>query len=230
MKLLLTNDDGIDAPGLQALAEAAAGLGDVQIVAPAECHSGGGHRVTTSGPLVVERQGHHRIAVHGTPADCVRVALLRVVPDVEWVVSGINSGGNLGADVYLSGTVAAVREGVLLGKPGVAFSYYRRRDAEFDWPQAARWAKRVLPVILAQPWAPGVFWNVNLPHLPPDAPEPEVVWCRLDPHPLPVSYREDEEGKLFYDGNYHNRLRQPGCDVDVCFSGRIAVTRLNLFD
>ena len=87
----------------------------------------------------------------------------------------------------------------------------------------------MLPELLAQPWTPGVFWNVNLPHLPPEAPDPEIVWCRLDPHPLPLSFREDGE-KLFYDGNYHSRQRAPGCDVDVCFGGRIAVTRLNLFD
>jgi 5'-nucleotidase len=229
MRLLLTNDDGIDAPGLQALAAAAAGLGQVAIVAPAEAYSGCSHAVTTHAPIVVELLGADRAAVRGTPADCVRVALHRFARDCDWVLSGINAGGNLGADVYLSGTVAAVREGVLYGRPGIAFSYYREKDAEFDWPRAGRWVRRLLPELLAQPWSPGVFWNVNLPHLPPETPDPEIVWCRLDPHPLPLSFREDG-GKLFYDGNYHNRLRAPGCDVDVCFGGRIAVTRLNLFD
>jgi 5'-nucleotidase len=229
MKFILTNDDGIDAPGLSALADAAHGIGQVTVVAPVECHSGCSHLVTTSGPLRVEPRGDRRSAVTGTPADCVRVALLRVAADADWILSGINSGGNLGADVYLSGTVAAIREGVLHGKPGIAFSSYRIRDRGFDWPQASRWVRRLLPDLVRQPWEPGVFWNVNLPHLPGDAPDPEVVYCRLDPHPLPVSYREDE-GKLYYDGNYHNRQRMPGRDVDVCFGGRIAVTRLNLFD
>jgi 5'-nucleotidase len=229
MKFILTNDDGIDAPGLAALTEATRDLGQVTVVAPVQCHSGCSHLVTTDGPLQVERRGERRSAVTGTPADCVRVALLRVAADADWILSGINSGGNLGADVYLSGTVAAIREGVLHGKPGIAFSSYRKRDRGFDWPQASRWVGRLLPDLLRQPWEPGVFWNVNLPHLPPDAPNPEVVFCRLDPHPLPVSYREDE-GKLYYDGNYHNRQRTPGRDVDVCFGGKIAVTRLNLFD
>jgi 5'-nucleotidase len=74
-----------------------------------------------------------------------------------------------------------------------------------------------------------VFWNVNLPHPPPGSPDPQAVWCRLDPHPLPLSFREDD-GRLYYDGNYHSRQRTAGRDVDVCFSGNIAITRLNLFD
>jgi 5'-nucleotidase len=89
--------------------------------------------------------------------------------------------------------------------------------------------RQLLPELLAQRPEPGVFWNVNLPHLPADAPDPAVVQCRLDPHPLPLSFREDA-GRLFYDGNYHARQRTPGRDVDVCFNGHIAVTRLNLFD
>ncbi|HEY1381805.1 MAG TPA: 5'/3'-nucleotidase SurE [Gemmataceae bacterium] len=229
MKLLLSNDDGIDAPGLAALAEAASGLGEVCVVAPVAAHSGCSHRVTTQEPIVVELRGDGRAAVHGTPADCVRVALHRYCPDFDWVLAGINAGGNLGADVYLSGTVSVVREAVLHGRPGIAFSCFKRRELEYDWPRAARWVRRLLPELLAEPWEPGVFWNVNLPHPPPGAPDPEAVRCRLDPHPLPLSFR-DEGGKLYYDGNYHGRLRTPGRDVDVCFRGQIAVTRLNLFD
>jgi 5'-nucleotidase len=229
MKFLLSNDDGFEAPGLHALVDAAGGFGELNVVAPVECQSGCSHTVTTQGPLYVELRGHRRAAVHGTPADCIRVGLHRTAPEIDWVLAGVNAGGNLGADVYLSGTVAAVREGVLLGKPGIAFSYYRKREMNFDWPRVSGWVQRLLPELLRQPWSPGVFWNVNFPHLPPEAPDPDVVWCRLDPHPLPVSFREEED-KLFYDGNYHDRRRVPGCDVDVCFSGRIAVTRLNLFD
>jgi 5'-nucleotidase len=229
MKFLLTNDDGIDAPGLAALAEVAAGLGDVAVVAPVATHSGCSHRVTTHEPILVDLRGDRRAAVRGTPADCVRVALHRYCPDFDWVLAGINAGGNLGADVYLSGTVSAVREAVLHGRPGIAFSCYKRRELDFDWPRAARWVRRLLPDLLARPWEPGVFWNVNLPHPPGGAADPDAVWCRLDPHPLPLSFRDDGGG-LFYDGNYHGRQRTPGRDVDVCFRGQIAVTRLNLFD
>ncbi|HEX5272835.1 MAG TPA: 5'/3'-nucleotidase SurE [Gemmataceae bacterium] len=227
MKLLLTNDDGIDAPGLAALLAAARPLGEPVVVAPAAAHSGCSHRVTTDGPIRVGRRpaGY---AVEGTPADCVRVALHEVAPDAAWVLSGINAGGNLGADVWHSGTVAAVREAVLHGVPGVALSQYRKRDREFDWARAARWAEAVLRDLTARPWHPGLFWNVNLPHLEPDDPDPEVVFCRLDPAPLPLDFRRD--GDLWtYAGDYHGRRREPGADVDVCFRGRIAVTRMELF-
>jgi 5'-nucleotidase len=228
MELLLTNDDGIDAPGIEALERAARQLGEVVVVAPAAVCSGCGHRVTTDAPFRVERRGEGRYAVEGTPADCVRVALHELAPQARWVLAGINAGGNLGADVWHSGTVAAAREAVLHGWPGVALSCYRKKGQPFDWARAAAWAAAVLRDLLARPAEPGVFWNVNLPHLPPGSADPEVVFCPLDPHPLPLSFRR--EGEHFaYDGNYHGRRRRSGSDVDVCFSGRIAVTRLSLF-
>jgi 5'-nucleotidase len=227
MKLLLTNDDGIDAPGLGALLTAAQHLGEPVVVAPTGAHSGCSHRVTTDGPIRVESRPAG-FAVEGTPADCVRVALHDIAPDAAWVLSGINAGGNLGADVYHSGTVAAVREAVLHGRPGVALSHYRRRGEPYDWPGAAARALPVLRDLLARPWRPGSLWNVNLPHLGPGSPEPRVVFCPLDPQPLPLSFRRD--GDLFhYDGDYHGRRRDPGSDVDVCFRGHIAVTRMELF-
>src|SRR6187401_227730 len=111
MKFLLTNDDGIDAPGLEALISAARTLGEPVVVAPAGPQSGVSHAVTWHGGVRIESRGDERYAIHGTPADCTRLGLLRVVPDATWVLSGINHGANLGADVYYSGTVAAVREG-----------------------------------------------------------------------------------------------------------------------
>ncbi len=229
MKFLLTNDDGIDAPGLQALLAAAQMLGGSVVVAPASPQSGVSHAVTYEGALRVEERGDGRWAVHGTPADCTRAGLLRLVPDAQWVLSGINQGGNLGADVYYSGTVAAVREAVLHGWPGIAFSHYQERGRELDWPRAAQWVERVLADLLARPTEPGLFYNVNLPHLAPAEPDPEIVFCPLDPHPLPLSYRHEENGEWHYDGDYHARQRIAGADVDVCFSGHIAVTAIRLF-
>jgi 5'-nucleotidase len=227
MKLLVTNDDGIDAEGIAALTTAARTVGEPVVVAPAGPQSGVSHTVTTDAVVRVEERGGGH-AVFGTPADCVRVGLLRVVPDARFVVSGVNHGGNLGADVYYSGTVAAVREAVLHGWTGVALSQYKKKTLPFDWPRTARWASRVLAELLAKPPRRGGFYNVNFPHLAADDADPEVVFCPLDPHPLPLSYRHEETG-LVYDGNYHLRERQPGADVDVCFSGRIAVTELRLF-
>ena len=228
MKLLLTNDDGILAPGLEALVAAAGPRGELIVVAPDGALSGCSHRVTTNGPLGIERRGPGRYAVSGTPADCVRVGLHRLAPDADWVLSGINAGGNLGADVWHSGTVAAVREAVLHGWPGIALSQYHRRGRDIDWRRAAAWVAPLLHDLLARPWQPGTFWNVNLPDPDEGGPEPAVVFCPLDPSPLPLSYREEAEG-LHYDGDYHQRRRVAGADVDACFGGNIAVTLVALF-
>ena len=229
MKILLSNDDGIDAPGLAALLAAARDFGEPIVVAPAGPQSGVSHMITWEKGVRLELRGADAFAVHGTPADCARLGLLRVAPDAAWVLSGINHGGNLGADIYYSGTVAAVREAVLHGWPGIAFSHYLRDDTAPDWPRATRLVARVLTDLLARPVEPGLFYNVNLPHLAVGAPEPEIVFCPLDPHPLPLSYHHGENGHHFYDGDYQARARNPGTDVDTCFTGRIAVTALRLF-
>jgi 5'-nucleotidase len=231
--LLLTNDDGIDAPGLAALARAAERLGPFRVVAPARPYSGCAHAVSTHAPVTITRRDGSRFAVEGTPADCVRLAVHHLAPGFGWVVSGINAGGNLGADVFHSGTVAAVREGVLHGRPGVAVSHYLARGRAIDWDRAAGWTARVLDDLLRRPWEPGTFWNVNLPHPAPGSPEPEIVVCPLDPSPLPLTYRlepdRDGNGELaHYCGDYQARERRPGGDVETCFGGRIAVTLLRL--
>jgi 5'/3'-nucleotidase len=229
MKFLLTNDDGIDAEGLAALAQAAAPLGTPIWLAPDSHHSGCGHRVTTDRPLRLRQLGDTRWSLDGTPADCVRVALAHVAPEVDWVLSGINHGGNLGVDVFHSGTVAAVREAALHGKPAIALSHYRRRGAEpTDWQRVAGWARQVLALLFDRPAKPGTFWNVNLPHPLAHAAEPHIVFCPLEAGPLPLCFRTEGD-LLHYAGNYHERHRQPGTDVDVCFSGHIAVTQLAVY-
>jgi 5'-nucleotidase len=227
MRFILTNDDGITAPGLQALYDAARQVGEVVVFAPAGAQSGCGHRVTTDGPFRVRPHAPDWWAVEGTPADCVRVALYRCGPGPAWVLSGVNEGGNLGADVHHSGTVAAVREATLHGWQGAAFSQYRRKGLPVEWRRGTAWVLPVLRELLEQPPQPGTFWNVNLPHLDPGTPDPERVFCPLDLSPLPLSFREDGD-RLHYNGDYHGRPRRPGADVDVCFGGRIAVTRLTL--
>jgi len=225
--IVLTNDDGIDAPGLAALREATRGVLETRVMAPLSARSGCSHLVTTHKPITLHERGEDRIAVDGSPADCVRVALHRLGPEVAWVLSGINEGGNLGADLHISGTVAAAREAAIHGIPAVAVSQYMARGRAIDWAQAARWASTILVDLMARPFEPGTFWNVNLPHPEPGGADPEVVYCPVDLSPLPLLYRE-EHGALVYCGDYQGRTRRESSDVDVCFGGRIAVSKVHV--
>ena len=116
MTIILTNDDGIDAAGIRALATAV--NGNSIFIAPNTQYSNCGHQVTTDQPIQVERRSSLEYAVFGTPADCIRLAIYQLCPQISWVISGINHGGNMGVDVYISGTVAAVREAAFHGIPG----------------------------------------------------------------------------------------------------------------
>ena len=226
VKLLLTNDDGFDAPGLRVLERAVRDWAETIVVAPAEGKSGVGHQVTTDRPIPVKRVGAGRYSVQGSPADCARIGLTELAPDASWVLSGVNRGANLGADVYTSGTVAAAREAALLGCRAAAVSQYLAKGQELDWETVYRKVAPLLKRLLAWKLTQGEFWNVNLPHLA-SGDHAGVVACALDTGPLGVAYRN--EGDAFhYRGEYHERPRQPGRDVDVCMSGRISVTRMVL--
>jgi 5'-nucleotidase len=228
LRILLTNDDGIGAPGLAALQAAVRDWGEAIVVAPASEQSGCSHAATTHRPLNLEQRGEDRYALDGAPADCVRVALHRFGGRFDLVLAGINSGGNLGVDAYLSGTVAAAREALLHGVAAVAVSRYRSRALDAaDWERAAEWVRPVLDDLRRRGNGEPALWNVNLPCLPADAAAPGAVECPLDLAPLPLEFR-DQEGGLLYCGEYRGRARTPGRDVDVCFGGRIAVTRLLL--
>ncbi len=225
MTLILTNDDGIDAPGILALHQAV--LGKSVIVAPKKPHSGCGHQVTSSHPIHVEKRSTTEFAVDGTPADCTRLGVTYLYPEAEWVLSGINAGGNLGVDAYISGTVAAVREAAMLGFKGIAFSQWIKRPLEIDWQLASDWTTQVLEKLWTLPLPAKHFWNVNFPHLEKGLPAPEIVFCEPSNDPLPVEYELD--GEFFcYRGEYAKRDRTIGTDVDICFSGKIAITQLRV--
>ena len=225
MQILVTNDDGIEAPGLNVLEQELGQFGRVVVVAPESAHSGCSHQVNTHRPIRVRKLGEDRYATDGTPADCVRLGLVHLAPEVDWVIAGINYGGNLGVDIYLSGTVAAVREGALSGKPSIALSQYRRQGIPIDWPRAGVMAAQVLKILRPRALEPGAFWNVNFPHLEEEVDPPEVVFCPLDDSQLPMDY-DVHDGQFQYRGVYRQRERTPGLDVEVCFSGRIAVTKV----
>ena len=133
MKVVLTNDDGIEAPGLAALITIISEIAAPVVVAPRIEQSGAAHRVTARLPISFREAGENRYWVDATPADCARVALKHLAPDADWLVSGINPGANLGSDVYNSGTVAAAREAAILGCRSIAISQYISRGHPIDW-------------------------------------------------------------------------------------------------
>jgi 5'-nucleotidase len=131
MKFLITNDDGIDAAGLNALLDAAQNFGEATIVAPAAPQSGVSHAVTWHEGVRIEPRGEKRFAIHGTPADCIRLGLLHLVPDANWVLSGINHGANLGADVYYSGTAGPASPFRIIAKARISTAPARLLPSAF---------------------------------------------------------------------------------------------------
>ena len=221
--------------GVAALEAAVRMLPDakVTVVAPEEERSMCGHRVTTREQIIVEELGEGRFGVSGTPADCVRVALFALEVKPDFVISGVNAGGNMGQDLPVSGTVAAAREAAYHGLPAVAVSHYLIKDLSLDWERTADWTREILQRLMAGSLADGEFWNVNFPHLPPGAaPLPDSVATRPAREPLKVNYVEqrDAQGRrvLQYDAPYAGRPATEGSDVAVCFGGRVSISRLRV--
>ncbi|HRE48026.1 MAG TPA: 5'/3'-nucleotidase SurE [Aggregatilineales bacterium] len=169
MHILVSNDDGIFAPGLLALATIMQEFGRVTVIGPEENQSANGHRKTLTKPLratpVKLGVGFDAYSIDGAPADCVSLAFLGLISTpVDMIVSGINRGTNLGQDLTYSGTVAAAFEGTIHGKPSVAFSY-QDRSLEADYTAAAEWAKRIVTHVIQQGLPRMTLLNVNIPHL-----------------------------------------------------------------
>lgn len=167
MRILLTNDDGIHAPGLALLEKIAAQLSDDVIVcAPAEEQSGAGHSLTLHMPVRLQQFGEKRFAVTGTPTDAVNLALRKLFPDrmPDLVISGINNGENLADDVTYSGTISAAMEGALAGIPAIAMSQ-ALRDQGHGFSAAEGWAVRVLQPLIDVPMPKRTLINVNFPAL-----------------------------------------------------------------
>ncbi len=229
LNILLTNDDGWDAVGLTMLGQVAQPLGRLVVVAPQAEQSGISHQLTLNRPIEMVQQSADRYRLNGTPADCVRIALTQLGIRFDWVLSGVNDGGNLGSDVYVSGTVAAAREAQLHGIRSMALSQYRKRYSEpFDWQNLVPMLDRVLNAYVAgnrSPAADACLINVNFPDVAPSLEPTEMVECELDPNPLPSGYEATPEGYV-YTSRYRDRRRTDGCDVDVCFRGQIAISRL----
>ncbi|MEO0416583.1 MAG: 5'/3'-nucleotidase SurE [Verrucomicrobiota bacterium] len=227
--VLVTNDDGIDAEGIGVMARIAQEFFDqVWVIAPNRENSQIGHKVTTYEPISVEKRANRIYSIGGTPADCTRVGMAHLMPQKpDWIWSGINHGGNLGKhDYFISGTMAAVREGSFAGIPGMGASHFLRRGVDLDWDAAGERLRQSFLAILAEekPLEWGEMWCVNLPHVEPNSADPEIRFCDAEPQPLEVKFEQTEEG-LIYKGSYPDRPRSPSTDVDVCFGGNIAITK-----
>ena len=242
MRVLLTNDDGLGAPGLTVLANALAdfpGFTQMHVVAPADPQSAMSHAITLHRPLrVSERQGTDPVtelpfqgmAVDGRPADCVKLAYEALLPDgIDLVLSGINAGANIGTHVLYSGTVGAAREAALLGIPSIAFSLHLRGETP-RWHDTAQHARSVLERLLAEPLDPQTVMNVNLPALDGNTPPREPVVVPLAADRAVGGYERTD----LPDGSSEFRARnglgynnpKPGTDVACLFDRHITITPL----
>ena len=227
MKLIVTNDDGIDAEGLKTLVRLASQCGEVTVAAPAEPQSGVGHRLTTDRPIRVDRLTPVRYRIWGSPADCSRLALSQLAPQADCLLSGINNGSNLGVDVYDSGTVAAAREAAILGYKAIALSHYRAKDRSIDWRLAGERLEPLLNRILKETLEPGCFLSVNLPHPRHERTRLQTRQAYVDTSPNTIRYTRTGD-EYMYTANYQDRPRQPDSDIDTCFNGHISVSKIRV--
>lgn len=249
-RILLTNDDGWDAPGITTLEGILSEFGDVVVVAPATPQSGISHQMTFETPMALTQRSTNHWHLSGTPADCARVGLSQLGQGFDWVFSGINNGGNLGVDFFISGTVAAAREATFFGARAIAISQHRLNYPEtFDWDKTKGLVRRVITQLMAKPdFGAGQLVNVNLPDCSQrDVQTVSLVECQRDTNPLPFEYRKalteevardpnfgqrsnldsidsSQQRSLVYCGAYNSRKRDPGKDVDVCLGGDVAIT------
>ena len=235
MRILLTNDDGIYAPGLRALRTELQKLGEVVVVAPATEQSAVGHSITLLTPLLVQEvlddeQQFLGWAVEGRPADCVKLALLELLPDPpDLVVSGLNAGSNAGINVLYSGTVAAAIEGAFFHRVSIAVSLEYTKPKPLDFPRAAAHARSVIEQIMAHRPAPGTLFNVNIPSLEKGPIRGiRVVPQNVVPYVEKFDRRVDPRGRVYFwtTPEFGCPKPHPDTDVSVMAEGYITVTPL----
>jgi 5'-nucleotidase len=242
MRILLTNDDGISAPGLQATRRALRGLDgvEVDVIAPDSNRSATARSITTRSPLSVEEvefgDGHSGFATDGTPVDCVRFAELGLLggrPDL--IVSGINHGANLGDDITYSGTVAAALEGIVLGIPAIALSQQSSGggmgyvSGRFDFAIAAAFAARLVERLATESMPEATLINVNCPAGEPKGIEVTKLGKRIYNDELKLVGEESEDGRRRYEiyGWQPGYEEVEGTDLFAVAQGRISVTPIH---
>jgi 5'-nucleotidase len=236
MRILLTNDDGIEAYGLKVLYDIATQLSDdVWVVAPMYEQSGKGRGVTLHDVLRVKHCGDKRFAVNGTPTDCVQIAVNDLLPEPpDLVLSGVNRGFNLAQDITLSGTVAGALQGMSLGIPSIALS--QCLDFDFDleaqWQSAVAHGAAVISRLLELGWDDNIIFNVNFP----DCAKEDVQGISLtrqgnrDLHEMHAVRREDPRGRTYYWIDFHDYEQTliEGTDLKAVADHRISVTPIHL--
>lgn len=230
MRVLVSNDDGIESPGIQALSAALSSFAEVWVVAPDREQSAASHAISLHRPLRMAQVRERQFAVDGTPTDCIYLALNHVMkacrPDM--VVSGINKGANLADDVTYSGTVAAAMEGALFGIPAIAFSL-ASRSRKWDFSHAAGFAAKLVQSVAARPLPHGALLNVNFP----EGPVKGFSWTRLGKRAYGqvVAERLDPRGRPYYwiGGGELDHEDIPGSDCNAVHDDhRVSITPLHL--
>ncbi|KPZ22658.1 5'/3'-nucleotidase SurE [Pseudomonas coronafaciens] len=232
-RILLTNDDGINAPGLEILERIACQLAEeVWVVAPLLDQSGTSHSLSLHTPLRLSFHGKRRFAVTGTPGDCVAMALGHSLshdrPDV--ILSGVNKGANLGVETVFSGTVGAAMTGLLFDIPSIALSQATTKNMPIAWEVAARYGPGVITQLMDMSWPGDVCLNVNFPDHPLNAVRPLKLTCqgagRMDG--VAVSSARDPRGIEYYwlSLERHRACDQPGTETAGLAAGHITATPL----
>lgn len=237
MHILITNDDGVQAPGLLALAQEMRKLGKVSVLAPDKNWSASGHVKTMHRPLRVEStrlaDGTPALMTDGAPSDCVALALLGLVRDVDLVVSGINPYANVGDDVTYSGTVTAAMEAAIANIPGIAVSLHTTSSfhGERDYSTAAKYAARIAGKVMQNGLPPRLTLSVNVPHLP----EEEIKGVQITRQGVRI-YRDelvvrtDPKGKNYYwiGGEYPTAAMDENSDYHAIENGYVSITPIQL--
>lgn len=238
MRILLTNDDGVHAPGLKVLEKIARTLSDdIWIVAPSEEQSGAGHSLTLTRPVRIRKHGEQHFSVTGTPTDAVMMAFGHLMKDTppDLVLSGVNRGSNIAEDVTYSGTVSAAMEGSLAGLRAIALSQTYSREGMGDtvpFACAEAWGEKVLRPLLDIPMAPRTLFNINFPAVEPE----QVRGIRAvrqgfhDYGRSKIVEGTDPRGYRYYWFGLESSIRTPdkGTDLEAAAESYITVTPLHL--
>jgi 5'-nucleotidase len=233
-RILISNDDGINSPGLKLLTKVARSFTrDVWVVAPEQEQSGASHSLTLHRPLRVRKLGPRRFAVDGTPTDCVLLAINSILREKRptLMFSGINAGGNLGEDVTYSGTVAAAMEATLLDVPAIAFSQHYNDRNKIPWATASAHAGEVVRRLTALPWPRNTLINANFPDCAPDA-VTGIVATAQGRRKIGdgLNERVDPRGRpYFWIGPVRDEApSRPGTDLCAVTEGKVSLTPIFL--